>query len=221
MSPYWHNSLRRAVEMITKLTVGEILTMLSQVPEQHVFDWKRDLSLDNDDKKSEFVKDIAAIANGTTNAPGFIFYGVDADRSGVVPGMSHSYDDANLQQLVSGKITPDVDFLYYEILENGKTIGVVHIPPSRKCPHIIARDFGRLREGQVLVRQGSSTRGIHLQDLFGIFYGQSSPYLGGILEIYGVAAKQRELDLQQAKQLSETISDIIARTERSIERRMR
>ena len=61
------------MQVVQKLTLDDVVRVLKQTPEQCVFDWKRDLSWDDDNKKSEIVKDIAAVANATTTSPGFIF----------------------------------------------------------------------------------------------------------------------------------------------------
>ena len=162
--------------MIQKLSVKQVLSILSATPEQALFDWKRDLNLDDGEKKSELIKDIAAIANATVTGPGFVFYGVDPRLPEPVVGMSKGYDDATLQQIVEGKIEPRVDFLYYDDLHrNGKRIGVLHVPPSVARPHIIARDVGKLREGQVLIRRGSSTRGVTPNELMAMYYCQTNP----------------------------------------------
>lgn len=169
-------SARKGKAMIQKLSVKQVLSILSATPEQALFDWKRDLNLDEGEKKSELIKDIAAIANATVAGPGFVFYGVDPRLPDPVVGMSKNYDDATLQQIVEGKVEPRVDFLYYDDLhQNGKRIGVLHVPPSAKRPHIIARDVGKLREGQVLVRCGSSTRGVTPNELMAMYYSKTNP----------------------------------------------
>jgi len=162
--------------MIQKLSVNEVLSILAATPEQGLFDWKRDLNLDNDVKKAELVKDVAAIANATVTGSGFVLYGVDPRLPDPVVGMSASYDDAALQQIMERKLEPRVDFLYYDDLyKDGKRIGVLHIPPSKARPHIVARDFGKLREGQILTRHGSSTKGVSPAELMAMYYCQTNP----------------------------------------------
>lgn len=169
--------------MIQKLPVKQVLSILSTTPEQSLFDWKRDLNIDDGEKKSELIKDIAAIANATVTGPGFVFYGADPRLPEPVVGMSKGYDDATLQQIVEGKIEPRVDFLYYDDLKwNGKRIGVLHIPPSAVRPHIIARDVGKLREGQVLIRSGSSTRGVTPNELMAMYYCKTNPQFCHLVE---------------------------------------
>ena len=169
--------------MIQKLSVEQVLSIVSATPEQALFDWKRDLNLDDAEKKSELIKDIAAVANATATGPGFVFYGVDPRLPDAAVGMSSSYDDATLQQIVEGKIEPRINFLYYEVLhQNGKRIGVLHVSPSAARPHIIARDIGKLREGQVLIRCGSSTRGVTPNELMAMYYCQTNPQFRNLVK---------------------------------------
>lgn len=185
---------------IQELTLHEILKILKETPEQRLFDWKRNLSLESDDKKGELIKDIAAVANGTKSSPGYIFYGVDPRLPEPVVGMSSSYDDASFQQLVSRKVDPMVEFLYYEVSNEGKNIGVIHIPPSQRRPHFIKQDFGKLSEGQLVIRQGSSTRGMNGEDLLETFYGDTSPYFQNVLKKVGAEAMQKQAEVAQQRE---------------------
>jgi predicted HTH transcriptional regulator len=199
--------------MIQNLTLDEILNIIKIVPEQCIYDWKQDLSIENEDKKSELVKDIVAIANATTTFPGFVFYGVDPRRPDCIVGMGKSYDDASFQQMIANKVAPPVEFLYYEVCHGAKLVGVVHIPPSHKRPHIIAKDFGKLREGQILIRRGSSTKGINQSELFEIFYSQTSPYFQGILRKHGIEAMHINANVAFLRELRVQIDQ----TEREME----
>lgn len=191
-------------KMITQLTLRQIVGILKKTPEQALFDWKTDVCAKKG-KWYEFIKDISAIANGTAQHDGYIFYGVNPNQSDVIIGIQNHLDDAQLQQIVNKRLRPAVDFLYYEVTFNGKTVAVVHIPVSHKRPHIISCDFENLREGQIFIRQGSSTRGIDFDDLWGIFYGSYSPYLPHVLQRYQSVANlmnartayQRELRVQE------------------------
>ena len=194
--------------MIQKLTLDDVVAILGNTPEQCVFDWKRNISWDNDDRKSEIVKDIAAVANATTTSPGFIFYGVDPGRPDAIVWVSGSYDDAAVQQLLANKLDPPVDFVYYEVTHGPRVVGVVHIPPSMKRPHIVARDFGKLRQGQILVRSGSSTKGVSWRELFEMFYGEHSPYLAEVLRRHGIEAMQLQARAAWMRELREYERDI-------------
>jgi predicted HTH transcriptional regulator len=179
--------------MITSLTIDEILQFLKNIPEQAVFDWKQDFVLPSDDeKKGELVKDIAAVANASVLSYGFIFYGVNPKKPDPLIGITSHYDDANIQQLIKGKIEPLPSFLYYEVSMGAKTIAVIQIKPSKKRPFIISADIGRVRRGQIVIRRGSSTDGATLHDLFEFFYGNNSTYAENFLNQHNVHARQLE-----------------------------
>src|SRR5258708_836376 len=113
--------------MIRMLPLDEILRLVTMSPEQSVFDWKTDFTRPTDqEKQGEIIKDITAIANSIASSPGFIIYGVDPRRPDPVIGITASYDDANLQQLLKGKVRPIPEFVYYEVQSGPKLIGVIH-----------------------------------------------------------------------------------------------
>ncbi|MFX0194676.1 MAG: ATP-binding protein [Candidatus Hodarchaeota archaeon] len=199
--------------MIQKLTLKDVLGILKKAPEQCVFDWKHDLSLETEEKKGETIKDIIAVANGTTTSPGFVFYGVNPQRSDPVAGMSSSYDDASFQQIVSGKVEPMVDFLYYEVSHGTRKVGIFHIPASKKRPHIIVRNYGKLREGQLLIRQGSSTRGMKIGDLFETFYGETSPYFQDVLDKVGLGALHKQAAVAEQREYRAQLNALLRQAE--------
>jgi predicted HTH transcriptional regulator len=199
-------------EIIKKLTITEIINILKSTPEQQLFDWKSDLVLTKN-HDCEIIKDIAAIANATTKTAGYIFYGVNPDKPDPLIGISHSHDDANIQQLVEGKVDPPIKFLYYEVSYNSSIIGIIHVPPSFKRPHIIAVNIEKLRAGQIPIRKGSTTTGITQHDLFECFYGKDSPYFNNVLRKVGA-----ESQLLQAQAIYDAQS---MRREQEIERQMR
>lgn len=177
--------------------------MLRRTPEQTVFDWKRSLELDGEEKKSEFLKDVVSMANVHPKQEAYVFYGVDPDGDEPIVGLSQSFDDANFQQLANGKFDPPIDFLYYEVAFDDKHVGVLQLPGYTGVPHFVAKSFGKLKEGQVLVRQGSSTRAMSRKELFSVMYGNSSPYLSKILEQYMVHAMQEKNQIDKLRIVSQ------------------
>ena len=168
--------------MIQTLSIDEVVALVRKTPEQTAFDWKTDFVLPkNDDARGELIKDIAAIANASPNSYGFLVYGVNPKRPDVIVGISEGYDDARLQELIRGKIEPAVEFLYYEVAFATKVVAVIQIHPTRRRPHVIRVDIGRVRKGQIPIRRGSSTDGVTIQDLFEFFYGQSSGYFQNVI----------------------------------------
>jgi predicted HTH transcriptional regulator len=179
--------------MITALTIDEVLALLQKTPEQAVFDWKVDFTPPtDDDSRGEMIKDITAIANACSLSYGYIFYGVDPRRPAPLVGVTKTYDDARLQQLVNGKVEPHPQFLYYEISAGLQTVSVIQVAPSKKRPFIIRVDMGRIRKGQILIRRGSSTDGVTLADMADFFYGPNSQYFANVRANLGLEVRRQE-----------------------------
>jgi len=122
------------------LTVEEAIELTRKTPEKVAFDWKSDFCIPNDEtKQGEFIKDLTAIANATVSSYGFIVYGVDPRKPDPVIGISQTYDDSKLQQLVNGKIDPRPEFLYYELSTGVKTIAVLQVKPTGRQPSILGK----------------------------------------------------------------------------------
>lgn len=196
--------------MINQLTIDEITQFVKSTPEQAIFDWKIDFTIpDDNDKRGEIIKDIAAIANAAVTSYGFIIYGVDPRRPDPIIGISETYDDAKLQQLVRGKTEPPVDFVYYEVSRGPKILGVVQVKPSIRRPHIITVDIGKVRSGQIVIRRGSSTEGIRLSDLFEFFYGQSSGYFAQIIQRLKLDIAQQNATTAYLRELRAQANDTL------------
>ena len=195
--------------MITALTIDEVLAFLKKTPEQAVFDWKVDfVQPTNDEARGELIKDITAIANASALSYGFIFYGVDPRRLDPLVGISAPYDDAKIQQLVQGKVDPLPSFLYYEISAGPKIISVIQVAPSKRRPFIIRVDLGRIRKGQIVIRRGSSSDGVTLDDLAEFFYGPNSQYFANVRHKLG-------LDVQRQQAFNEHIAQLERGAERA------
>lgn len=156
--------------MIERLSPDEIKQLLAKYPEQPKFDWKKSLDLSNEVTKSHFVKDIVAFGNSHGEETGYILYGVNPDRDNPILGLSGTFDDANLQELVKSKLDRHVNFLYYETLVDNARVGVAIIPRSFSRPHTIRVDFGILKEGQTPIRKGSSNQLATAEDLALMLY---------------------------------------------------
>ena len=179
--------------MITALTIDEILQFLAKTPEQAVFDWKQDfVRPTDDDARGELIKDIAAIANASALSYGFIFYGVDPRRPDPLVGITGGYDDSRIQQLLQGKIEPLPSFLYYEVSAGPKTVAVIQVAPSKERPFIISVDIGRVRKGQIVIRRGTSTDGVTLDDLAEFFYGPNSAYFVNVRHRLGLDVQRQQ-----------------------------
>ena len=74
----------------------------------------------------------------------------------VVVGVTDQLEDAKLQQFVNSKTQRPIHFSYYAAPYEGKSIGVIHIPPQER-PIYLKANFGKLQKDAVYVRRGSST----------------------------------------------------------------
>jgi predicted HTH transcriptional regulator len=192
------------------ITIEQAIELAKTKPEQAVFDWKVDFVPPNDDdKRGEFLKDVSAIANACASTYGFILYGVDPRRPDAVCGISQRYDDARLQQLAKDKIDPLPEFLYYELPFGTAHIAVVQVVPSRRRPHIISVDMGRVRKGQILIRRGSSTDAVSLSDLFEFFYGQHSAHWESVQRQLSVRTNQQLADVAYMRELRAQADDAL------------
>lgn len=198
------------MSMINTLTIDEIIALVKATPEQAVYDWKSDFIIPTDDeKRGEFIKDVTAIANACSSSYGFIVYGVDPRKQEPIIGISQSYDDAKLQQLISGKIDPQPEFLYYELLYGAKTIAVIQVKPTKRRPHIITVDLGKVRKGQILIRRGSSTDGVTMKDLFEFFYGSTSGHFPMILQNLQAHAQKQTADILYLRECRESANQAL------------
>ena len=110
-------------------------------------------------EKSELLKDILAFANSWRRTTAYILIGVEevkGGRSNVV-GVDKHLDDASLHQFANGKTQRPVEFSYQVISIEETTIGAIEIPLQDR-PTYLTKPFGKLREHEVLIRDGSSTR---------------------------------------------------------------
>jgi predicted HTH transcriptional regulator len=188
--------------MKKRLSMDEIKKILKDNPEQNIFDWKQNLNFgESKEKNSDIIKDIVAIANSITDEPGYIFYGVDPQQDNPLLEISIPDVDSQLQQLVKDKVEPEVKFLFYTVDHQNGKMGIIHIEPDYKKPHIISKDYGKLRDGQIPIRIGSSTRGIRSQDLVDIFYDPRNPLFKERLNIVDSYAKIAQAAPQLLKQL--------------------
>jgi hypothetical protein len=202
----------RLVFVIKKLSLGEIVELLGSTPEQPVFDWKRTFAPPRDENsKGEFVKDLMAVANGTafTRSSGFVLYGVNPDAKDPFVGVSERWDDNEAQALVRGALDPMPEFLYYEVpAEDDLWIGVVHVVP-RGGLFVVTRDLGKLREGQSMIRQGSTTRGIRREDQIRLYLTPGYGFADQLLQRYGAAAAFTNAQAAWLHQLNQTEQQLI------------
>ena len=145
-----------------------IETLLPQA-EGPTLDFKSQvLHLDNDYRKAEFIKDVVCMANTPREGSAYIVYGIDCKPNGSkeIAGISEHPDDANLQQLVRGRVQPTPRFQYRTVTYQEESLGLVEIHSRRGGPFIPKWGYeNRLRAGVIYVRCGSSCVEAQAEDI--------------------------------------------------------
>lgn len=138
----------------------------------------------NHHQRAELVRDIMALANGEyigDETTAYLFLGVRDDGSVVDAYSPFFADSADLQQLINDPLQRKVHFKYEDsTTEDGKTFGVIIIPPSTQRPHVVIRDCvpdetGRqlLLAGECWVRAGASKKRALAEDYDRIYEGRA------------------------------------------------
>ena len=112
---------------------------------------------ENENAKSNLLKDILAFTNAWRRSTAYILIGVQerkGERSKVV-GVSKHLDDADLQQFVNSKTHRPVEFSYQVFAIDGVKIGIIEIPVQER-PRYLLKRYGKVQKGKVYLRRGSS-----------------------------------------------------------------
>jgi len=132
---------------------------LLQRPESQTLDFKREPHrLDNDHFKSEFIKDILAMANTPRDEIAYIVIGVkvNTDGSKTLVGVTEHPDDADLQKKLNlAKVEPNPTFLYQSITVDDLSYGVIEIPVKKTGPYLPTKTYGVLAQYRVYSRRGT------------------------------------------------------------------
>lgn len=131
----------------------EVMTLISE-GENESLDFKRKLNLESKIDKGEFVKDVISIANSASSNKGYIFIGVEDNKS--VVG-TDQIEEERIQQIIHSYIRPIVNIRCFPIRINPQNpilIGVIEIVGTNR-PYHVARPIGNLGQDDVFVRHGS------------------------------------------------------------------
>lgn len=112
----------------------------------------------DDEARSELLKDILAFANAWRRSDAYILIGVEEVKGSrcIIIGISNQLDDANLQQFINSKTQRPVNFSYEAFLVDGKSVGIIRIPPQKR-PFFCRKNYGKVKANEVYIRRGSST----------------------------------------------------------------
>ena len=93
----------------------ELVRQLLKLQESDELDFKSgQYRLDNNHLKSEFIKDIVAMANTLRERPAYILLGVkdNLTMDPEIKGVSCHHDEANLLGIISSRVEPTPRFTY-------------------------------------------------------------------------------------------------------------
>ncbi|MHB0874974.1 MAG: RNA-binding domain-containing protein [Anaerolineae bacterium] len=114
--------------------------------------------LDNEHFKSEFVKDVLAMANTPRGGTAYIVIGVKAPSGGPKEflGVHTHPDDSDLQdKLKLAAVQPAPTFVYRSVALDGKSYGLIEIPLAHDGPYFATRDYGVLKANRLYFRRGT------------------------------------------------------------------
>lgn len=110
-------------------------------------------------QKAELLKDILAFANSWRRTNAYILIGVEEVQGGRSKpvGVKTHFDDADLHQFVNSMTQRLVEFAYRIVRIDGVEIDVIEIPIQER-PVYLKKNYDKLQENEVYIRDGSSTR---------------------------------------------------------------
>ena len=146
--------------MITKDELAELLDLKH---EGFTLDYKEELELGFEQRNAEFIKDVLALAN--SGSPSYIITGVK-DKTWEPAGISKSYSQTNLNQILQNRTDPPIKVEYAEIEINGLTHGIVKILGENPPYVVMVKDkYGNIQRGTVYIRNFDMNEGARRADL--------------------------------------------------------
>lgn len=131
------------------MTIQKLEELLMQ-SESEKLDFKESFSLDKENCKKEFVKDITAIAN-SKGGRGYIIFGIKDKTKEVVGIETKTFDEERIQQIIGSRCEPPVPVRTEEINYKDKKLLIITIFKSSQVPHQI------IQTGTFYIRRGSTT----------------------------------------------------------------
>lgn len=157
-----------------------IINLIKNESENTKLDFKADqYPIEKGDiKKGEFLKDMCAFANLSSNEDKFIIIGAE-EKNGVVIGfksIDQLHDQASYQQFLNEYIEPEINFEYKEILYQGSRLAYFRLFANNRKPYLFKKEYTDIRHkgnqyriGAGFVRTGTSTRELRRDDIEKIY----------------------------------------------------
>ncbi len=139
--------------------------------EWRTVDAKRELVLQENGDKAEFVKDV--IAMGNNGEESYLVIGLEDGTFTPIGSLDRHYSKNDLNQILAGRIDPPLVADCHEFEIEGNQYTVIKIL-GRNPPYIVARDLihnkhdrkkVRIHKGTIYVRHGDRTEGISRSEL--------------------------------------------------------
>lgn len=118
-------------------------------------------------KKSDFLKDISAMANFPSDDDKYIVIGLKKKNGKILQqkNVESFYDQAIYQKYLNDNIEPEIQFEYIPATHNGQNVGYFRIFGNKNRPYLFKKEVKSpdgtktlFREGDGYMRTGSSTR---------------------------------------------------------------
>jgi hypothetical protein len=145
------------------ITEDELRGLAELKREGPTLDYKQDLNLGSEPENAEFIKDTLALANSGRTA--YIVTGI-RDRTWEPVGITKSYSQVQLNQILQNRTDPPISVEYAEIELNGHKHGVVKILGKNPPYLVMVKDsYGGIQRGTVFTRNVDMNEGARRADL--------------------------------------------------------
>ena len=159
--------------------------LLDQIDESATLDFKREINLSSQEKKKEFAKDVSAFAN--TNGGHIVFGKEDPREGGHVVGIEReTFNHDQMQQIISRRCYPPVEFQPELIQLESKWFGLLTIQKSTLKPHEITDTR------EVWIRRGATTDKATAREIMQMWKEKERKYQ---LEKYELPENLKKYDL--------------------------
>jgi hypothetical protein len=138
---------------------SRFIDQLVQEWETTSVDFKRELYLDNENQKAEFIKDILSLANTQASGRRWMIIGFDDKTRCFHTPPDPKLSQNRLEQLLAHYTSPVVDIRYEVVGYRSGQVGKIEVlRDAKKLPYKVAASVGNKKSisvGQMFVRHGS------------------------------------------------------------------
>lgn len=153
--------------------------IIQYYPESYNVDFKRcEYPLGKEYNKTEFLKDVSAMANHPSHEPKYIFTGI-IEKDGMASSfieISPLTDQAKYQQYLEENIEPSIHFEYKQVEHDGIKLGCFIISGNVERPYLFKKEVKNAKRNELeykpgdgVIRVGTSTRKMIRSDFESIY----------------------------------------------------